>query len=77
MEDISGLKTDQALLKQKQDQTDIVIKDLRDNLKTLSINVLQFENKVTKGFYIALGVVLMASGSLSDIIKVIVKMVGG
>jgi len=77
IEDISELKIDQALIKQKQDQTDEVIKDMRDNLKALSVNVLSFEGKVTKGFYIACGIVLATSGSMDTVIKIIGKMIGG
>lgn len=76
-DDISNLKTDHALMKQKQDQTDVVIKDLRDNLKTLSLNVLSFEGKVTKGFYIACGITLMATGSLDTAMKLVLKFIGG
>ena len=76
-EDISKLQIDQALIKQKQDQTDIVIEKLSDNMASLSKNVVQFEGKVTKGFYIACGIVLMASGSLDTVAKVVIKFVGG
>ena len=75
--DISELKTDHALLSQKQRQTDEVIKDLRDNLKSLSANVVSFEGKVTKGFYIACGIILMSTGSLESVGKLVVKFIGG
>lgn len=76
-EDISTLKTDQALMKQKQDQTDKVIEKLGDNLELLSKNVVSFEGKVTKGFYIFCGILLVASGSLDNIGKLMVKFIGG
>ncbi len=69
-EDISELKVTQALLVQKQDQTDKVIEKLGSTLSSL-------DSKVTKGFYIALGVILMASGSITDIAKIAVKFIGG
>jgi len=77
IEDISTLKTDHALMKQKQDQTDKVIEKMGENLEALSTNVVQFEGKVTKGFYIACGIVLYATGSLGDVTKIVGKFIGG
>ncbi len=76
-DDINDLKTDQALMKQQQDQTDRVIEKLGSNLETLSKNVVQFEGKVTKGFHIACGIILMATGSLGDVAKILGKFIGG
>lgn len=75
-EEINILKIDHALLNQKQIQTDEVIKDLRDNLKDLSSNVVKFEGKVTKGFYIACGIALVSSGALGDLGKLAIKFIG-
>lgn len=69
-EDISELKVNQALLEQRQEQSDKVIQELSSTLKSL-------DSKVTKGFYIALGVVLMASGSIGDLTKITLKFIGG
>ena len=77
IEDISILKTDHALMKQKQDQNDKIIEKLGNNLEQLSNNVVQFEGKVTKGFYIACGIILMATGSLGDVAKIVGKFIGG
>ncbi len=68
--DISELKINQAVLVQKQEQTDKVIEKIGDSLSSL-------ESKCTKGFYIALGVLLVASGSLGDVGKLAVKLIGG
>ena len=70
IEEISEIKVTQALIVQRQDQTDKVIEKLSDTLVSLS-------SKVTKGFYIALGVILMASGSITDVGKLMVKFIGG
>ncbi len=76
-EDLSQLKTGQALLEQRQSQTDKVISDLGENLKALKDNITLFEGKITKGFYIACGVALAASGSLGDLMKIVSKFIGG
>ena len=70
IEEISEIKITQALIVQRQNQTDKVIEKLSDTLSGLS-------SKVTKGFYIALGVILMASGSITDVGKIVVKFIGG
>ena len=76
-EDLSRLQTGQALLEQRQSQTDKVIAELGENLKALKDNITSFEGKITNGFYIACGVVLTASGSVGDVVKLAVKFIGG
>ena len=76
-EDLSKLQISQALLEQRQGQTDQVIQDLGDNLKALKDNITNFEGKITKGFYIACGIVIMASGTLDPLFKVLIKAIGG
>ncbi len=64
-------------MKQKQDQNDKIIEKLGNNLEQLSHSVAQFEGKVTKGFYIACGIILTATGSLGDVMKIVGKFIGG
>lgn len=66
LEDITELKVNQALLVQKQEQTDKVIAQME---KTLS--------KITKVGYIFLGVYLANSLGAGDAIKVLLKTLGG
>jgi hypothetical protein len=77
IKDISELKIDQALIKQKQGQTDKVIEKLSDNMAALSKNVITFEGKVTKGFYIACGIALVAIGPTELMGKLLIKFIGG
>lgn len=70
LEDISELKVNQALLEQRLEQSDKVIAKLTETLSSL-------DAKVTKGFYIGVGIVLMASGTLTDVAKSLIKFIGG
>lgn len=68
--DIQDLKVTQALLEQRQEQTDKVIEKLSSTLESL-------DSKVTKGFYVALGVMLVSSDSASTLGKLVIKFIGG
>jgi hypothetical protein len=69
IEEVNNLKIGHAVMTQKQDQTDVVIKKLANTLDSL-------DSKVTKGFYIALGAAIVLSGSVDDIVKVAIKLLG-
>lgn len=66
IQDISELKVNQALLIQRQEQTDEVIAKMQ---KTL--------DKLSKGGYIFLGIYIANSMGAGDAIKVLVKMLAG
>ena len=57
-----------------------VVKNLASTLESVDKSLTSFgsfRGYVTKGFYIACGVVLVATGSLSDVTKIAIKFIGG
>lgn len=68
--DIQDLKVTTALMEQRQEQMEEVVKTLTATLGSL-------EKKITQGFFIAIGMFIATSESTSDVAKVVMKYIGG
>ena len=75
--DITDLQINHALLEQRQAQTDSVIMEIKDTLKSLNKGFGEFRSQVQRAFYIAVGAILVYSGSVTDLLKLAVKFAGG